>query len=154
MRINPIEFKPAVKGKSDFFSWQLFRWLRKKPEYNRVYLGTFNRSTGHDPKNPILYIGRMDDNAFLGNVLARICTSGQKLESWAYCMSGHHVDEWEDVTEKFWSDYREKGVCAIHGDKAHDWVTSEKERACTHCKKREYKTVVMLPKTVWMDKAG
>jgi len=101
MNIDAEEYKPKVRGRADFFSWQLYKWLKKKPYYCRVYKGVWNVISGHDPDNPRLYIGLINDGYFSGNLLRRICRHGQRLESWAYCSKTHRVDEWEDVTSAF-----------------------------------------------------
>ena len=71
--IKAEEFKPEKKGKSDFYSWQLYRWLKKYPYYFRVFKGTWNPITGHDIKHPILYIGAKDGGWFHGRVLRKLC---------------------------------------------------------------------------------
>lgn len=146
------DVKPSKKGKSDFYSWQLYRWLREKPDYNHVYKGAWNCINGYDQQRRTLYIGRMEDSCFLGTALRRLCHYGAKLESWAYCSEGHRLDEWEDTTESFIAEYMTKGVCAIHGDVAHKWryVPSAGIRTCDYCGKEEKRNLVFVPKTVWM----
>jgi hypothetical protein len=139
--INPEEFRPRVNGESDFYSWQLYRWL-KSGRFARVYRGTWNSGTGHDPERPTLYIGIKDpDNPmwFTGRQLAHLCTRDSDLDSGAYG-GGHYVQEWEDVTEWFWNEYRRIGVCAIHGDFAHKWdKIYPTKRVCLYCGKVETK---------------
>ena len=150
MNIDAEEYKPKVRGRADFFSWQLYKWLKKKPYYCRVYKGAWNVISGHDPDNPWLYIGLINDGYFSGNLLRRICRHGQRLESWAYCSKTHRVDEWEDVTEWFFSEYEKKGVCAIHGDFAHKWQPlNSNQRICEYCKKVETSSVTFGPKVRW-----
>ena len=149
MIIKAEDFKPKVRGESDFYSWQLYRWLKKYPDYSEVWSGTWNSATGHDPERPVLYIGKMfDDGWFHGKNLRSTCVYKAKIQAWAFS-NGHHVEEWTDCTEAFWTDYRLKGVCAIHGDNAHEWDTDGKERQCKFCGKREIQKAVMVQKLVW-----
>lgn len=149
--INQEKFKPLIKGKADFYSWQLYKWMKKKPYFCRIYKGVWNSATGYDNLKPVLYIGSIDDGCFVGNLLKRICGYGSKLSSYAYCSKEHHVDEWEDVTEQFFDDYRKKGVCAIHGDMCHKWTynVGGSFRKCEYCGKEENMTIVFQHKKVW-----
>lgn len=145
------QVKPLKKGVSDFYSWQLYRWLKKKPRYNKIYEGVWNSFDGYNPERRVLYMGLMDGGCFLGTQLRQLCRHGAKLESWAFCHKEHHVEEWVDVTEDFWRDYNLKGVCAIHGDFAHKWsyVPWTDERICQHCGKIEKRSFVFVPKVIW-----
>lgn len=145
------DFMPKVKGKSDFYSWQLYKWMKKKPDFCRIYEGVWNSATGYDPNRIILYIGLLYDDCFMGSMLRRICTVGAKLDSMAYCSKGHHLDEWQDVTDSFFADYRKRGVCAIHGGMAHKWTYDVELaiRTCEYCGEKQEKKTVMVPKDVW-----
>lgn len=146
--------KPQKKGFSDFYSWQLYSWLKKNPHYNRIYSGVWNSFDGYNPQKRVLYIGLMRDNCFLGAQLTRLCTYGSKLESWAFCRKRHHLDEWIDVTDAFWSDYHRDGVCAIHGDLAHKWDFGDEcgRRVCRYCRKVEIRKLAFVPKIIWEAK--
>lgn len=150
MEITANEFKPAVKGQSDFYSWQLFRWLRKNKHYYRIYRGTWNGCDGYNPDKPVLYIGHRDGDWLHGNELRRICTAGHDLKAWAFGFQEMRVAEWEDITDEFYSLYRKIGICAIHKN-WHDFEVSGDERTCKRCGKVEIKQTRMVPKTEWVS---
>ncbi|MBE0471919.1 MAG: hypothetical protein IBX55_20725 [Methyloprofundus sp.] len=54
--------KPESKGDGEFFSWQLFKWVKKFSEYTRIYLAPWNNVNGFNTDKPTLMIGfRFDD---------------------------------------------------------------------------------------------
>lgn len=143
MKINPSEFKPAVKGKADKFSWQLYRWAKKHPARLKIWAGTWNSCTGIDREKPVLYIGDdRDGNWIHARQLRNLCTHGANLQAWAYS-SPHDTKNWVDVTESFWREYLRKGVCAIHDDRGHDFTKiNRNSRKCRHCGEHQTRTVV------------
>lgn len=152
---RPRDIKPKVSGKADFFSWRLYQFALKKGEQSmQVFRSTWNPITGHDPdREGLLYIGRrFDDGWFHGKDLRSVCAPfGPITQCWAYGPS-HGIEEWRDVTEEFWADYLKRGVCAIHGDRAHKWGQDEDEsdeRTCLYCGKQEKKRIVMVPREIW-----
>ena len=155
MKVNPQSIKPAVRGKSYFFSWQLYRWARQKPELCSVFAGTWNSFNGIDRDNPTLYIGLMDEDGwFHGKPLRGLCSHGANLQSWAFGPA-HDTGNWNDVTEEFWADYLKRGVCAIHGDLAHEWeyTVDGKARSCLWCNKQERQKTIYRPVKVWETEA-
>lgn len=145
--INPEDIKPKENGKADFFSWQLYKWVKKYPDRTKVY-----KKSDAIPYAQ-LFIGAIDEDDhswFYGRILRYLCRYGDRLDSFAYGPA-HGVPEWRDVTEKFWSDYMKIGVCAIHGDFAHKWVVEGDKRVCQYCGKVEIKRIKMVPKEVWED---
>lgn len=135
--IEKDTIKPKVKGKSDFFSWQLFRWIRKNPEYCRIWKMEDGR----------LMIGDKWENEISGSTLTTLCRYDQKLTVYSFCMSD--ISKWEEVTESFWKDYMRIGVCAIHGDNAHDWEVGGTLRACRNCHKTETQKSEMVERKYW-----
>lgn len=130
--------KPKIRGKSDFFSWQLYRWLKKFPERHHIH-----------EIDGVLFIGDKPDDGFLHAAkLRQLCLHGAPLQAWAFGQC-HGVKRAKEVTQNFWTDYLRIGVCAIHGDFAHNWETNGDERVCVHCKKVERKTIEMRPHEVW-----
>jgi hypothetical protein len=131
--INHQQIKPAANGRSDFFSWQLYRWVKKHPGRLKIWAGTWNSCTGIDREKPVLYIGDDRDGDWIhARQLRNLCTHGANLQAWAYGPP-HDTKNWVDATEAFWGDYLKKGVCAIHGDFAHDWDDQGQRRACNYC---------------------
>lgn len=150
LNIKAEKIKPAIRGVSDFFSWQLYRWVKRHPRYIQVYLGKWDQ-TGYSHDKEVLYIGQMHDGAFFGNRLRRICSHGHNLQAFSYESSKMHLAEWVEHTEQFWSDYQRIGVCAIHGDGAHEWVESGDMRACKYCGTIQHKTVQLIERTNWTN---
>jgi len=150
MKINKDDIKPKTKGQSDFFSWQLFRWIRKNPTAFRIYAGTWNSINGADADHPVLYIGykREDENWISARNLRNLCCVNQDLQSFSYGPA-HDTANWVDVTYAFWVDYMKKGVCAIHGDNAHKWLGGGNRRMCEHCGQAQESTTRMVPATEW-----
>lgn len=155
--VDASTIKPAKSGKADFFSWQLYRWVKAKPHALQIWRGTWNTATGVDHDTPALYIGYMDETEsgerwLHGRMLRNLCLHGQKLDGYAYG-PGHDTAHWEEITEQWWEQYMQIGVCAIHGDYAHDWDENGDARTCRHCGKRERRTTKLVERTVWVDAA-
>lgn len=149
--IDKDTIKPKVKAKSDFFSWQLFRWVRKNPHECEIWKGTWNSFTGIDKENPVLYIGIMHDRLdFIGRQLTQLCRMDQNLQSFSLD-ENFDLENWENITEQFWKEYKRIGVCAIHGDNAHDWEVDGTLRTCNHCHKEEYQKVEMVERKYWEE---
>lgn len=146
--INPLDIKPKVRGQSDFFSWQLYRWAKKRPHALKIWASTWNNRSGING-NPELYIGsdRDHDGWIHGKCLTILCTHGASLDSWAYGPTAN----WVDVTESFWSNYMQKGVCAIHGDYAHNWIEEGKTRTCEYCGKAQKQVTKLVEKSEWIN---
>ena len=148
--ITHQEIKPAAKGKSDFFSWQLYRWAKDKPHAMRIWAGTWSNVNGVDRERPILYIGWERDGYWIhARQLRNLCAYGANLDCYAYG-PGHDTKNWVDVTDAFWADYFKKGVCAIHGDYAHDWNESGDLRTCNHCGAKEKKESRLITREIWV----
>jgi len=142
--VDPNSIRPRVRGESDFFSWQLYRWVKQFPYLVEIWEGTWNPWNGIDRTRPWLYIGLMDISGgecwFSGRDLRNLCSRGANLESFAYGKP-HDVSNWKNITEQWWQEYARKGVCAIHGDYAHEWVQSGDERKCRWCGREEIREV-------------
>ena len=156
MIIDPRTIRPKVRGHSDFFSWQLYRWACRRPHGCEVYAGTWNSISGIDITRRVMYIGGMEkvsDNEywFHGKQLRALCSHGADLRGCAYGPA-HDTANWENITSKFWADYMQRGVCAIHDDLAHEWeVTKPWERVCKYCGKREERKTAYTPVYVWEE---
>jgi hypothetical protein len=153
--IEPESIKPKVKGWSDFFSWNLYRWVKNNPEYVHVFQSTWNPVYDKDrPDFKWLMIGMIDqddESCFLGRHLPNVCCEGKPQESFAYCCHVHDVKNWKDITDEFWKRYMEIGVCAIHGDFAHKWIESGRERMCEYCGKKERKMTFIESVERWIS---
>jgi len=151
--INQKNIKPSKRGVSDFYSWQLYRWILNAPERHEIWRGTWNSCTGVDRERQVLYIGFMDSDIngerwLHGRMLSNLCLHGQSIDGYAYG-PGHDTGNWEEVTDLWWSEYRVKGVCAIHGDNAHNWSVTGNNRECSYCGKSEYRSTRMIEQEFW-----
>lgn len=148
------DIKPKVLGQSDFFSWQLYRWVKKNEkgslDFCRIWHGTWNSATGFNGYQP-LYIGRKNENGcwFSGIPIRYLCRRGHSIDEIYAFDQRHGVSDWRDVTAYFWEDYVKRGVCAIHGDFAHKWIEGGNKRTCEYCGKKEIKRVLLVTKEIW-----
>src|SRR5690625_1551978 len=110
LEINMIkaeQIKPKEKGKSDLFSWQLYRWLKKRPHAIKIWAGTWNSVSGIEPEKSVLYIGFERDGDWIhARQLRNLCLHGANLDCWAYGPA-HDTRNWADVTNEFWQRYFE-----------------------------------------------
>ncbi len=142
-------YQPKIKGKSDFYSWNLFRWLRKQnkePEY-------FRKTNVFKSEYGALFIGTRYNkwnSAVTGTRLGQLCSSGSdRTFPLVGVWSGSH--KWEDVTDWFWSEYERIGVCAIHDNIAHNftYLSDNTARTCQYCGKVEKRRVEMVERVTW-----
>ena len=148
-KIDAKSINPKIKGKSDFFSWQLYKWVKKYPDRTTIWLSTLNSIYGIYNKGS-LYIGDERDGEWVRcRQLTNLCTIGSHLNAFAYGPC-HDVKNWKNVTELFWDRYMKIGVCAIHGDFSHKWrYKAELERICEYCGKVEFGEYVNVPALKW-----
>lgn len=123
--IAPERVKPLARGKSGFFSWHLYEWLKRHPEHTRIYRGNV-----HYPG--AIYIGKQDGRFLHGALLEVVAKKGQTLDCWAFV--DKDKTKWVDITEEFWAEYQSKGVCAIFTDgSAHVYSVADDSRECLYC---------------------
>src|SRR5690606_17189849 len=110
--------RPAVRGKSDKFSWRLHQRSLKNGR-ERVYLMAWTFLDGYRPASLgdligghvhayQIALGFLDREWFHGNTLRNVCTPGTPTHDWAYG-PGHHVAEWIEITDWFWDNYLRVG---------------------------------------------
>ena len=147
------KIKPKVKGKSDKYSWNLYKWVKKKGFYPKVWFDTENRLNGEklefDKENfPTyqLWIGGSDKEGlwFYGSSLRSILSP--RCKEWANpWMANKHID----ITDWFWNEYIKIGRCIW--DKSHDgWLENADERfayvgntrKCKWCGKWQAKEII------------
>ncbi len=147
--ITCSDIKPKEKGISDFYSWQLYKWVKKFPNRLTVWSATWNSATGVDEEKRSLYIGDQRDGNFIhARQLRNLCTYGHRIEAYAYGRC-HDTKNWEDITGWFWSEYMRIGICAIHGDYAHSWDIDTDVRICERCGKKEIRKFINVPTELW-----
>lgn len=140
---NPEEFRPKIKGISDFFSWNLYRWMKNHKECTTVY--------AKDADLTYLWIGYKypdEEGTFTGVSLRSICNTG--INPSIGCYAFNDGSDWGNINKHFWSEYRRIGVCAIWGDRAHKWhKINDDHRICEYCKKAQIRRIEMVPKEIW-----
>lgn len=146
---------PAVRGKSDKFSWRLYQRALKNGR-ERVYLMAWTFLDGYRPASlddlvggyvPAYQIalGFLDREWFHGNTLRNICTPGTPTHDWAYG-PGHHVAEWIEITDWFWDNYLRVGRCLFWRHE-HSWLQINRNaRKCEYCGKHERRSVETIKK--------
>lgn len=146
------EFKPAKRGWSDKWSWQLYKWLKRCPDATTIWASRFHPYLS-EVSSPAIFIGDQRDGDWIhARLLRNLCVSGGDLQRYAYGPE-HDTKNWQDVTDQFWSEYRRIGVCAIHGDFAHSFVENGDTRKCMWCGKVEIKITELRPVTRWAEEA-
>ena len=149
--IDIKKFKPKVKGKSDKFSWNLYKWLKANPNHYRIYKSTWCPVMGIVEKPDRYYIGYRDGQSkwVSAIMLMRVCC-GQK-QSAAYG-GAHGTDDWIDITDEFYKEYEEKGVCAIPDYNNHNWENHGlTKRKCLNCGRVEKRETVRISQKVWKE---
>lgn len=145
------QIKP--KGKeSDKYSINLYKYLKKNPEYNKVYYQTMHYvkvGCGENHKEiyeyrhrdfdindfklteiylsayPIWYIQR--DDILTGSKLISILRGGRGMyENFAYCSTSHELN-YVDITDIFWDKYIEIGRC-IWDNKHNGYLQNDDNR--------------------------
>lgn len=122
------EFSPARGSK---FSPNLYRWLQRDlRKYGALVLpGVFTAKDG------VLWIGRWDDDYFVGVRLMEVMCSGLEARKFAH----RNLDV--AVVGNFWARYASVGRCAIDahhqevfvGDELR-WQTDGARRSCLWCR--------------------
>lgn len=148
MKIKAKDFKPEVKGKSDKFSWNLYRLLKEWEDDVSVIRVGWNFLNGRcSLDRGQLYVCRNPkDGDFLhGNEINHIMGQGPSKAHVAIGMMGKTPwwsHEWEDVTEWFFREYEAKGRCLIAPNWSHEWIEiNANARKCKHCGKHEKRAV-------------
>lgn len=143
------KYKPKEKGKSDFYSWNLYRWLRKHGKPNsRPMHSIFKNESGE------LFIGEsrntLAEDTVHGVRLRALCSGSGSVK---LPHSGCYIDshKWQDVTDEFYAEYERIGACAIWGDLSHKFTVDGDTRTCDYCGKVERKRVKLVEKVTWED---
>ena len=117
--------RPAKKGVSDFFSWNLYRFAQKHPNFTRVYL--MQREADSAPR---LYLGYPDrDGSLLGNGLNEILRERSTFPLWSMALP----DNAKEVTADFWAYYEQTGACTLDNIFYHAWQANGDGETCAHC---------------------
>jgi hypothetical protein len=147
--------KPTKSRVSDFYSWNLYVWLKSFPECTQIYVSPWNPVSGFEKGRETIFIGLMDEHdGFHGIPLKRLCSGAPATFSQrGFYGENFKVSEWKEITESFWTDYLQSGVCAIHGDFAHKWdVKGGDFRQCLYCKVEQHRAIELIPRDVWSNK--
>lgn len=148
MKISANNFKPKVRGKSDKFSWNLYRLLKEWEDDVSVIRIGWNFLDGQcSLDRGQLYICRDPKSGdFLsGNEIHQIMGQGPSKAHVAIGMMSKTPwwkHEWEDVTEWFFREYADKGRCLIVPNWSHEWIEiNSNARKCKHCGQHQRREV-------------
>lgn len=155
------KFKPAVKGKSDKFSWRFHKRMLKygrEQVYLMAWCGTHGKiDISLDDLNGFIRpsriaIGSMDgDRWFSGDTLAGICKDGGPTTGWAYS-GAHNIHKWIDITDWFWTNYERHGRCMFFKH-LHSWISiNRNSRKCEWCGTHERREVETIKRIERRDK--
>lgn len=148
MRINPDDFKPAKRGKSDKFSWNIHSVLKEWEglDVQVVQIG-WDRIHGKCPLDQgetFLCIDVEPHGWLTGGWVMAITTHGKQAIG-AYGLFGKEPwwkNEWEYVTESWFRQYARKGVCAVHQSFGHKFVSINRNaRVCEYCGEHQRRAV-------------
>lgn len=154
MKLDIKLVKPKIKGESDKYSWNLWRWLNKYKWHRNVYF----RITEDSPEFNInnikasdLYIGTMDSTGLSGNRLGTILGKGiGKDDCFAFHpIAGWRNDEFIDITDIFWKEYINIGRC-LFTEHSGVWIRGDEDRfsytnntrKCNWCGKWQHKEII------------
>ena len=149
MRVIASDYKPKEKGKSDKFSWNLYRLLRQWQgrDISVIKIG-WNMIDGEcslERGNLYICCDLSVPGLLHGNQITRIMSSGPKEANVYIGRMGdvpwHHYKR-EDVTGWFFREYADKGRCLVVPQWSHEWIEiNANSRKCKHCGKHERRTV-------------
>jgi hypothetical protein len=161
MKIDSANYRPAIDGKSDKFSWNLYRVFKR---YDRLLVDFKVLQIGWsciqgicDPRDGdaylVIYTG--DQIPLVGH-LPQIMTRADKAIFSPGIFSGVGWGEIEkiDITEQWFNEYGEKGRCIVVGYWSHKWdYQDEESRTCLYCGEQEIRHIEMVPKESWTKAA-
>lgn len=154
--------KPKIKGKSDKYSWNFYKYLNKlktkdikiyyrKYDYFSGALTDFNETDFSTGNTLIISKVIKHDKGLIGSSLSSVLRSG-KIDEYYY--SNIHNNYFE-VTEEFFDLYLDKGRCLFdfnhNGWLAYDddrFTIYDKYRICNYCGKRQSKKVEIINEEV------
>jgi hypothetical protein len=143
MKMDCLTIKPAIKGQSDKYSWNLYRFIKQVPRAYRVFI----------KHNGEVLIGYPDDTGqLIGTQLSAVLrTSTRTFALWSIGLSSNK--ETKEITEAFWERYHLIGACSLDTS-YHAFVNDEGKRTCSRCGYEEVKRVVMEPREYWESAKG
>lgn len=166
MFIDPKLVKPKIKGESDKYSWNLYRWLykyRKYADYKVYYIADEEFDRNNLKLSKIIIGKKHSDREITGNLLSNIINKGSCSED-SYCFLksiGWNTDKAIDITELFKKEYIRIGRCFIfghtdiwlRGDKDKFTIINKHSRRCNWCGKYENRYIetekTIKRKEVW-----
>jgi hypothetical protein len=134
-RVAPDTIKPALPGKSDHYSWNLYRFIRKEPSFNRVFIDS----------DDALWLGAVSlENQLVG---ARLSTLLRNHRTFS-CFSIAITPDMKEITDAFWTHYHAQGVCFLDSG-YHHFLQEGDTRTCSRCGHQEHLVTTMQPATHW-----
>jgi hypothetical protein len=146
--IDPKNFKPLVLGKSDKYSWRIFRFLRKYGRFGlRVYRVGWCPLDGIVPsdRGHLMFVLDDGDGWPITAGVIRVTVVGNDACGCVINWSGKNWNqlEKEDVTDWFFREYARIGRCLFQPEWSHNFVKiNRNSRKCRHCGEIHRRTVV------------
>jgi hypothetical protein len=143
MKMNCLTIKPAIKGQSDKYSWNLYRFIKQVPRACRVFINN----------NSEVLIGYPDDTGqLIGTQLSVVLrTSTRTFALWSIGLPPNSGTM--EITKEFWERYHLLGACSLEAS-YHVFVNEGGGRTCSRCGYEEVKRVVMEPREYWESAKG
>lgn len=170
--MNLKDIRPAIKGVSDKFSWNLYKWLNNKQNrdcnFDKVYFIPSDDNDKFDLNNikpsQILIGNRWSSTCIAGRMLNSILGSN-RVQTASYTNGGGwRIDLAIDITDDFFRRYIEIGRCLFFSHNDETWIVGESQRyeysgnnrICKWCGHEQFKTIeeIVVTKQVikWNDK--
>lgn len=148
MSVNPKEFKPKLRGKSDKFSWRIFKFLVKYAPYGlQVYRVGWCPLGGIVPvdSGELMFVLDNGDGWPITARIKRVTVVGNDASGAVISWSGKNWRqlEKEDVTDWFFREYARIGRCLFQPEWSHDFIKiNRNSRKCRHCGGHQKRAVV------------
>lgn len=147
---NKEDFNPKIHGKK--YSKRLYDRI-KKNGFESVYLMSWcnirgdldiNAKAKQIPSQQMA-IGQMIGDAFVGQRITQAVSSGASKGDFFFSTI-HGTKKWIDITEHFWRNYKEKGVC-FYSQREHKLIEINKNsKRCEYCQAHFKREVVTIKK--------
>lgn len=148
--VKHSEVCPAKKGKTDKYSWNFFRYLKKHKGHVKIFK-EWGKPMGMRHLLASSITQCTDDcckgKMFIGVKMYNLV--GGQLKEWSYYTETKYVD----VTKKFMEEYKRIGVCVLdpqHVAYGYKWDSKVRVRTCTRCGMKQKKKIEYRKEEHWV----